>query len=952
MLSRRQRLAGTAIFSLTLAVLLADRAAYADCSAVGDVVTCDDVGADNSPYNAGAGNNTIDIVSGTYADAINGNVGDDIFNASGGQVGALNGNQDNDTFFLTGTSVTGDVSGGAGDDSILLDGSIVDGIITGNAGADQITLNAGSAGGVNGGVGSDFILLDGATVVNDILGGADADFIGLMSGSVGGDVLGEAGDDTLALQGASVAGSLLGEAGNDTVVVVAGAVGGDLSGGGGDDLLGIASGSVTGSLLGGAGDDSLLLFGGEVGGNLEGNAGDDFILTQGATVVGNAEGGAGDDTVVLASGEIGGFIDGGDGDDLLAVQGGFLAGDLLGGLGNDGIVVGLPDGSGNASIAGNIDGGDGDDLMLLTAAEAVDGSVLGGAGNDVVGIFGAQMTETIPILIGGVSEDFTGGNFDAQLGNLASLEGGDGFDALVFVGIDGGLPAAVEGWEFIQLADNTVLNVHQNTADMTFTDNLLLQIDGTSTLLAAGQSPGVLNIPGDVFNAGVISMVDGEANDRVNIGGNYSGGGALAFDAALDASEAADFVSIGGNVGAASAVTVNDVGNGVGALTGDGPGNGIALIEVAGLTTASDFALSGGPLQVGVFSYDLSLEGDNVWYLQSSLLEQGYIYGALPGAMLAAQKNIMGSLYERVGDVRQVLGGAQLNEDPLWLGGASGVWLRGLGNWATHEGELKVGSSSIQTSYQQDLAAVQIGADFDLTGNLGLGADEGSAVLGISGIYGRTWVHADDETGNKVADWDSNIYGLGVTGTWYMPNGLYADLAGQVLWYDGTVSTVAGGDKADVDGFGWGVGAEVGYAIPVTRHVQVVPNGQITYQRVNFDDFTDSDGVSVSRDKGQSLEGRLGVIVEAAMRPGRGTWFSTYVEGNIVHEFLDATRVEAAGTSLGYDMKGTAAEIGIGASVRVMPSLSFYAEVDYQIPFEWDDGTRALQATGGLRFAF
>ena len=176
-----------------------------------------------TPFNGGAGDDTVEGASGAGADSIMGGTGDDILRA--GDDGA------NDT-----------IVGGDGDDCVDGGGSTLGGeSLEGDNGADTITSSAFGNDTLSGGAGDDSLNNGDSGIGNNSLSGGD-------------------GNDTL-----------LGSAGDDTVDTGAGADSVD-AGDGDDSILGASTGAT---IDGGAGDDTIVGGGGI----------DETYLTTGAALV-------------------------------------------------------------------------------------------------------------------------------------------------------------------------------------------------------------------------------------------------------------------------------------------------------------------------------------------------------------------------------------------------------------------------------------------------------------------------------------------------------------------------------------------------------------------------------------------------------------------------------------------------------------------------------------------
>ena len=831
----------------------------------------------------GAGNDQITVTGGSIGDNVEGGVGDDTITIAGGDVGTgstggdLLGGSGNDTMIVTGlgeigSGLDGTVAGNSGNDQITIDGGFVEEDVLGNDGSDTISI-AGAAAiddDVQGNSGSDTIVMTGGLVGSagdgDLQGNDGDDQMTVAGGTVTDDVEGNSGNDTISVGGTAVIdGDVLGNSGNDTIVMTAGVVGsagdGDLFGGTGNDQITMTGGTVTDDVSGGNGNDTVTIAGGFVGDEVRGLDGDDTLSITGGSIGDDVEGNDGNDQISIGGGAIALDVEGGNGDDSMWISGGSMQ-DVFGGSGNDTIAV-----SGLADLEDDTIGGDnGDDTISLHGGEINNANVLGGSGNDTVDVNGA----------GGAD----------YLRSVDELFGGTGTnDVALFSGFAGELSEEFGGFEQVLLLNSTTLDVHNPGSASPLDRDLsagasgvpnILYTDSTSTLYAGADSPGDFTWTGDQANLGVATMIDGSAEDRYTVTGNYAGNGSgvLGVDAALDASENSDLfflgavadVSVPAPVGpivvgeGTSGLLVNDVGNGIGQLTGDGPGAGIAVIIVtSGNTDADDFFLINGPIQAGAVEYSLDLEPDGVWYLQSEFLDQVFGYAAAPSAILGMARDYMGDLKERVGAREQT-----------WSGGAtqisdgSGVWLRSGGFFGEVDGD----TDFQELDYDQNHYFAQLGADLSLMSD----DSSGHLIASIMGHAGYSETHHDEGGNNEIAQDHIHAYGGGLALTWYggqgegwMGEGLYVDGIAQVTFYEMETKTTAEGTRGETDGWGWSIGVETGYAFNIGGErdgPRLVPQLQLVYSQISLDDFTDEEGVIVEFDNADSLEGRLGVAID------------------------------------------------------------------------------------------
>ena len=595
--------------------------------------------------------------------------------------------------------------------------------------------------------------------------------------------------------------------------------------------------------------------------------------------------------------------------------------------------------SSRGALAGDVMLNGGEDAVAL-----IDGSATGllglGDGDDTLEIFGAGAG-------GGWDDADFSGTFDGNLGQVLQLDGGDGVDTVELFGVTAASEAlgVPTGLEALALSDNTL--VQANDTDLTAFGAVF--VDPTSTLQAEGNSPSN-TVVGSLGNEGVVDLADGEANDVLTVAGDYAGATGSQVWLDLDAAAGiADRLVIEGDLTDVSVgpftvihdqtlIDLNLIGAGSRTL-----GDGIRLIEVGGAVDEDDFALA-GPVESDLFAYELVFE-DGAHVLRSDFFDQIYLYENLPGAMQTIGLALTGQLVERVG-VRSAVPSTLPDADgnPV-AGGApvdTAIWGRAVGLSVESEGDL---DSVTGTSFDQTVGFVQAGVDVTV-----LERQSGRLLIGALGHWGTSALDVNTFDGDEAGSANFDFFGGGLTATWYSTRGWYFDNVVQYTAYDIDISTASRFAATSTDGYAITTSHEVGYRLPIGETAALVPQAQLTYQHIDFDDFTDPDGVRISLDDGDSLVGRAGFAFENSAAIGSAL-ATGYVEANLLHEFLGDNSVNVATgfgtTAISQETRGTSVELGFGGTVAVSRGVSLYGEVDYTIPF--DNGVQGFQALGGIR---
>lgn len=442
----------------------------------------------------------------------------------------------------------------------------------------------------------------------------------------------------------------------------------------------------------------------------------------------------------------------------------------------------------------------------------------------------------------------------------------------------------------------------------------------------------------------------------LTVTGNYVGnGGTLHISTALgDDHSDTDLLRVNVGTSGNTLVRVTNVG-GAGAQTQEG----IKIIDVVG-SSAGTFALIGDTIVNGqqavlggAFAYSLlqgsvSAPGDGDWYLRSiGFTPSASAYESYPAILLGLidmptfQQRIGNSYMPNAGSGRDGYVNPEPAADvvapePVKL---ANFWTRIEAGTGHYEGESDTG-----TEYDLDRYRAQVGFD----GRLGE-SEEGILIAGINAQYGSADADLSSDNGKGSNKTDS--YGGGLSLTWLGTSGFYADAQAMAHYFESDLKSSVLGDLAeDNEGWGYGVSLELGRKLALADAWSITPQAQLAYTSVDFDGFTDAQGVDISLDEGESLKGRLGVALGFDSNDGGDSRGHVYTIANLTYEFLDAPSVDVAGTDVEFEPEDFGGELGLGGAYEwAEGKYSIHGEALGQTSFE---GSYGIKGTAGFSAKF
>lgn len=554
----------------------------------------------------------------------------------------------------------------------------------------------------------------------------------------------------------------------------------------------------------------------------------------------------------------------------------------------------------------------------------------------------------------------------------------------------------------VDKAAKWILQAKNGTAPSTTAIFTQLNLKNTSEVVAygSGGTPASFTLNGNINSiGGILNLSDGTAGDRLILQGNYIGSesAAVQLDTFLGASgsESDMIVNDGGTITGQTMLRIkNTDASNQGADTE--PGHGIKLINSinSGTTTDDAFILDAGAANayafngktvVGAGAYAYSLyKGPNSksnatedeysdteisddWYLRSQLNKedpepqytQGVpVYEAYPQVLLTL--NALPTLQQRVGNRYwsnagniMIEQGADIIGTPVVPAAQSGNFTERNGIWGRIEGQHLKSKPAVTTSatnYDVDTFKMQAGLDGVLSE-----AENGLLIGGITVHYGHA--SADTRSDHGLGKISTDGYGFGGTLTWYGNSGFYVDTQAQATWYDSDLSSRGASATSFANGnngFGYALSAETGKRIIVNEHWSVTPQAQLVYSNVGFDTFTDQYDGTVSLQKGDSLQGRIGISADYqnSWYNDKGTINRSYIYGiaNLYYEFLNGTEVDVSSLRFSSRNDRVWGGIGLGGSYNWdSDKYSVYGEGSVNTSLNNFGDSYSYKGTIGLR---
>lgn len=404
----------------------------------------------------------------------------------------------------------------------------------------------------------------------------------------------------------------------------------------------------------------------------------------------------------------------------------------------------------------------------------------------------------------------------------------------------------------------------------------------------------------EFHNEGLVTLVDDDPTDVLAIGdiggdGRFVFHGAsnstLAVDAFLagPADSEADQLWIYGDVTGTTEIVVNDVEpSSPGAYNPDG----VLVVWVEGDTNLGDFTLADGPIDKGLFQYDLYLTGnDHEWVLASVPGEAAHQAPELVTAIQNVGHAAMAMGIDRLGAIGNcAAAGYNPGVNPTAdvpgcddVGGS--VWLSVLGrgfNWDNNSSSKLYGQrSTFDVSYDQTMWGIIGGADGGQSWTNGSGGIS-AAYGGIMGGYMSSSIDFDGSGSGDFSGGLLGIYGGYEQDGWHL-NGVLSGQFGTLSYNHSTLGGYGGADDSDV----WALGGviDTGYRIGAQQGVSGMwfePFARVSILATSIDD-ADWAGNNVNFDDNTSVRGGLGAKVGV----DNGAGFSGYVEASIWNEFGD-----------------------------------------------------------------
>ncbi|WP_157956464.1 autotransporter outer membrane beta-barrel domain-containing protein [Dyella sp. C11] len=522
-----------------------------------------------------------------------------------------------------------------------------------------------------------------------------------------------------------------------------------------------------------------------------------------------------------------------------------------------------------------------------------------------------------------------------------------------------------------------------------------LSLAGNAAFAAPSSSYKTLTVHGDlVGNNGTITL-----NTMLNDGGALT-------------NQFTDRVLVEGNASGTTYLKV--VGSGSGATT-DANSNGIlesnegiSLVQVAGASSTTAFALAGGYVAVGPWRYDLAAYEPGV-----ASAAQRQVAGSGPGFWDYRLQSVVipdptpapepapnpdpapnptptpnptpsptpaPSPDPSSNGTETPVRPALVPQVPAYLSANTAMLsygMRSLGTLHDRLGELHQGDAGQAGNtdefyarafggnyrYQTDRSFSQYGYDFDQNDRgvqiggtwLKAGDDASTFRLGAFVSTGTSHVTPKAIDGSSAMRMSANS--VAATGTYMTGNGFYVDGVVSRNYYSTRIDTAYRGyDMATMKTHGWSYSLESGYPFVFGNDVRLEPQAQVVYQSLRTNSFHDADGLTVSPENTGAWQGRVGANLGKTFVTGGQRW-TPWVRANYLWSSGSRSGVGVTSDEWGVSSTlysgswGQAWQVGAGVTGALTPTLSVYGSGDYQGNVG-GAGEQGWSANIGMRWQF
>ena len=598
----------------------------------------------------------------------------------------------------------------------------------------------------------------------------------------------------------------------------------------------------------------------------------------------------------------------------------------LGYAAGDAIHISNTGGSTLLNLSGNVIGAD----------SGVD--ILGQHGNVTINLdAGGSIVGLQGIAISLLSAAGTTNVINAHGNIFGAVVGGDGDDTFInnvtwLAGLGGGVATVgTLGGGNNRIVNNGVFGVGDLTANV------------GSISYVGGSAMSTVTVSNARFeNNGLITLSNAHyaggptfTGDRLTINGDFvaGAGSKLVMDAALGGpGSAADRLTINGNMSGITRLVVNNVTPRGGASNSAG----IALIDVNGSASLANVVLDGGPIESGLFTYDLAFAAGNGEGTPSefALRSEGpsSVAATLPDLLSPAVSVMLSSFdtwSDRQGDLRASLSRSSPRASSVKPAGVTetangegpGVWGKGFASSISYDrsGVRPVGGSTFNhdTDFNQALGGFLLGADHV---SFSLPSSNGTLVVGAMGGFATADI--DFNASGSKARFEGPVFGAYAS---YINNKFYMDAVIQTDLLEMSATLGTAGSVSNVNANSLGARFETGYRFETGR-MFIDPSVALSRISSSIDDIS-IPGANIHFQNAESLTARSALRIGENFNMANGMAVTLSGTLGVNHELLDGFTATLSNGITDYgltsSLPGTTYDAGLGLDI-VKDNISFF----------------------------